>query len=84
MMKNSDIPQPSPINWNTDRRQASAPFNKDNQTKPLWKDTDIGHFAGLAMQGAMAESGSLLAPEVVAEWAVQNAQALLDELEKQK
>jgi len=51
-----------------------------------WKDTDIGHFAGLAMQGILASPNLNidLAEKLIAEAAIVQAKALLDELEKQK
>ena len=60
---------------------------------PDWKDTDIGHFAGLAMQGLLGNSVVIEAlskddPDKIlgriSAASIEYAQNLLDELEKQK
>ena len=50
----------------------------------LWKDTDIGHFAGVAMQGILSntEAWDRLDEKETAENAVYCALLLLQELDK--
>jgi len=41
----------------------------------------LAELAGLAMQGYITATGAIHGPEVIAEWSIQNAEALLNELE---
>ncbi len=72
------------------RDMPAAPFSLEmNKSieEGYWYDfiglTKREHFAGLAMQGYLAADKELEnGPKPIAEWAVQNADALLEELEK--
>ena len=84
-MKNSDMPAmpiAKSIEDNPPRRGVDPLGNYWVKAHGL---TKLEHFAGLAMQGYIAADRELdNGPAPIAEWAVQNAKALLKELEKQK
>ena len=73
-------------NRNMPENQPAFPIS-DVDEKPYWSGlTKLEHFAGLAMQGILASPNLNidLAEKLIAEAAIVQAKALLDELEKQK
>ena len=49
----------------------------------LLKDTDLGHFAGLAMQSILQDPNWITSPSDAAKRSVEYAQALIEELRKE-
>jgi hypothetical protein len=68
-------------------------YTKDNphdwqpvfeEPKPLLKDTDLGYFAGLAMQSILHDPNWITDPKDAAKRSVEYAKALIEELNKQQ
>lgn len=55
----------------------------EEQAKPLHKDTDLGHFSGLAMQGYIAAgSTGMPTPDRIVKYAIETAQELIKQLDQ--
>ena len=53
-------------------------------SSPLLKDTDLGHFAGFAMQSILHDPNWITEPKDAAKRSVEYAKALIEELNKQQ
>jgi hypothetical protein len=86
-MKNSQMPAMPAIHFPTQQeilqaQSACLPTPHPHTTGGL---TKLEHFAGLAMQGYAAADTELdHTAGLIAQWSVENAKALLAELEKQQ